>query len=260
MIDDRGTFVSLSHFCPTAAAMLVDADRLDIVEAPPAFPEARHYEGLDARGEWPPLLRPTVLLDEASFSAWERFLVHALGSSRDDVETTLGSVAAAAERLRRWSADRGELATWTARTLLEQAGSEDTQRYEQFSGDELFARLCGSIPHGLNRPAPPVPLSEVERGRFEDEWRRHAPTVLRYLGTRAFASWTAYQSSGIRTQVAEVYVTASVLRAECLRQWRGNGQALPRAALIEAVRAADWLLVHLIDRSLFMAWLGQVER
>jgi hypothetical protein len=259
LIDARGTFVSLSHFCPTAAAMLVDADRLDIVEGPRAFPEERGYEGLDARGEWPPLLRPTALLDEPSFSAWERFLVSTLGSSPHDVEATLARVADAAERLRRWSADQGELETWTACTLLERGGNDRPQGYERFSGDEVFARVCELIPEGLNRPEQPAPVADHERNFFEREWRQQAPTVLRYLGARAFASWTAYQSSGIRTQVAELYVTASVLRAECLRQWHRNGQTLPRAALVEAVRGADWLLVHLIDRTRLMAWLGQVE-
>ena len=35
VIDQRGTFISLSHFCPTAAAMLLARDTLSIVEALP---------------------------------------------------------------------------------------------------------------------------------------------------------------------------------------------------------------------------------
>jgi hypothetical protein len=38
--------------------MLVDDPQaLTIVPNPPAFPAARDYEGLDARGAWPPLAR-----------------------------------------------------------------------------------------------------------------------------------------------------------------------------------------------------------
>ena len=46
--DDRATAVTLSHFCPTAAAMLFRDMQLSIVEAPPSFNSVREYEGLDA--------------------------------------------------------------------------------------------------------------------------------------------------------------------------------------------------------------------
>ena len=29
--------------------------------------------------------------------------------------------------------------------------------------------------------------------------------------------------------------------------------------MIESIRSADWLLVHLVDRTKLMAWLGDVE-
>jgi hypothetical protein len=51
--DARGTFVSLSHFCPTAASLLFDAaGEAAIVEAPPALVDVGALDGLDARGEW----------------------------------------------------------------------------------------------------------------------------------------------------------------------------------------------------------------
>jgi len=30
--------------------------------------------------------------------------------------------------------------------------------------------------------------------------------------------------------------------------------------MIEAIRASDWLLVHLVDRGLLLKWLGECER
>ena len=65
--DARGTFISLTHYCPTAAASLFRVDvPIEIVESPPAFPEAE-YDGLVVKaGEWPPLLRPQMLTDLAS--------------------------------------------------------------------------------------------------------------------------------------------------------------------------------------------------
>jgi len=71
--DGRGTFVSLSHFCPTAAALLFEGSgRADIVGAPAALANVGDLDGLDARHEWPPLLRPGVLMDLESYGAWER--------------------------------------------------------------------------------------------------------------------------------------------------------------------------------------------
>src|SRR5262249_43087644 len=69
--DPRGTFVSLSHFCPTAAALLFDADGdATLVEAPAALADIGELDGLDARAEWPPLLRRGVLMDLQSYGAW----------------------------------------------------------------------------------------------------------------------------------------------------------------------------------------------
>src|SRR5436190_7115480 len=74
--DARGTFISLTHYCPTAAASLFRDDvAVEIVESPRAFPEA-DYEGLVVSEEdWPPLLRPDVLADPTSYAAWEKHMV-----------------------------------------------------------------------------------------------------------------------------------------------------------------------------------------
>src|SRR5438552_2841357 len=74
--DARGTFISLTHYCPTAAASLFRQDvPIEIIESPAAFPEA-DYEGLVITGnDWPPLLRPELLADLESYTAWERHMV-----------------------------------------------------------------------------------------------------------------------------------------------------------------------------------------
>jgi Fe-S-cluster containining protein len=71
--DARGTFISLSHFCPTAAAMLFDADEeVTVVDAPGPLAGSEPLDGLDARDVWPPLLRPGVMMDLDSYDFWER--------------------------------------------------------------------------------------------------------------------------------------------------------------------------------------------
>jgi Fe-S-cluster containining protein len=78
MIDPRGVHVTLSHYCPTAAAMLFEHDGpIEIVEGPSPVPLLEIPEGLDARESLPPLDvnapggQPR-LLSWDEFSAWER--------------------------------------------------------------------------------------------------------------------------------------------------------------------------------------------
>lgn len=262
LIDERGIFVNLSHFCPTAAALLVDArSPLRIVSDPPAFPAARGYEGLDAREEWPPLLRPDVLFDFESFSQWERFLVEAVSGSPESVTTTLAMVAATAEELRAWSVERGSLVDWTAGVLSHPrpVPGSAAAMYEQLLTPDAFLQLAATVPRGLDAPALPPELEDTDAALVEPAWPAWAPAVLRYLGARAFASWTAYQSRGIRTQVAELFAAAGVLRIECARACQRGGSILDRSTVLDAVRATDLLLVHLADREALMRWLGKAE-
>ena len=80
MQDRRGTFVTLSHFCPTAAGLLLEATSFDVVQAPPGLALDGALEGLDATAVLPPLLRPNLLTDLDGYGAWER---RALGSLAD---------------------------------------------------------------------------------------------------------------------------------------------------------------------------------
>ncbi|MEQ1909108.1 MAG: hypothetical protein ABMA15_09810 [Vicinamibacterales bacterium] len=275
LVDARGTFVSLSHFCPTAASLLVESDGpLSIVEGPAAFPQDRAYDGLDARREWPPLLRPDALFDYESFSMWERFLVAALGSPVGDVSSTLTRIAGVAERLRAWSAAYGPLRAWTAATLASQGdgmpgrmqsaltgnlGDSLAQRYRAFLRTEAFESVCATVPAALAPPTVPDDLDAADAAWVAPHWQDHAGLVLRFLASKSFASWTPYQARGIRTHVAELFAAAGVLRVECARICANQGVSLSQDTLLGAIRMTDWLLVHLADREQLMAWLGRIE-
>jgi hypothetical protein len=73
-----GVSIALSHYCPTAAALLFALVPVRILDDPPGFPASWPYEGLDAREAPPPLLRPGVLMDWPSLERWERFAVSVL--------------------------------------------------------------------------------------------------------------------------------------------------------------------------------------
>ena len=70
--DARGTLISLSHFCPTAAATLLTPARSSIVDARPPLRLTSPMEGLDAWDALPPLLRPGLLCDMEGYDTWER--------------------------------------------------------------------------------------------------------------------------------------------------------------------------------------------
>ena len=102
--DTRGTFLSLSHFCPTAAAMLFDpGPPVAIVDAPPALAGSDPLDGLDARDVWPPLLRPGLMMDLDSYGAWERLAVEML--TRDGVppRASLEALTAATAVIAGWT-------------------------------------------------------------------------------------------------------------------------------------------------------------
>jgi len=106
--DSRGTFISLSHFCPTAAAMLfADGPPAAIVDAPDALAGAETLDGLNARDVWPPLLRPGVMMDVESYGMWERLSVEVLTREGIAPRDSLQALGAATARLTRWTPESG---------------------------------------------------------------------------------------------------------------------------------------------------------
>ena len=100
--DIRGTFISLSHFCPTAMSMLFDeGPPVAIVDAPAALAGSDPLDGLNAREVWPPLLRPGLMMDLDSYDTWERLAVELLTregvpprASLDGLEAAVASISA----------------------------------------------------------------------------------------------------------------------------------------------------------------------
>jgi hypothetical protein len=250
--DERGTFVALSNYCPTVARMLFRDDvDLRIVDDPPAFPPDGEYEGLDAQQAFPPLLRPGVLMDLGTYESWERFMVETF--ARDDVsaEGALAILSEVAEDLRRWEA-RGPAMEEHLRRAVDRAAGQGQPRDSAVDFDELadcYRGVLASVPAGiaapLLRPQDLLSLALADHRWVASSWPRFARAVRRYLASRAFATWTAYQGLGIRTIVRAIAWALGVLRVEAARQCAGSSRELNEDLLVEAVRAADLLLVHL---------------
>lgn len=84
--DPRGTSVTLSHYCPTAADLLAGTTELSIAQNPPAFPASGEYIGLDAHNHLPPLLTPSMLMDWEAWWGLEDEAVALIAGSRDPGE------------------------------------------------------------------------------------------------------------------------------------------------------------------------------
>jgi hypothetical protein len=219
LLDPRGTFVTLSHYCPSAADLLFveDDTPIEIVVNPPAFPRDADYDGLDARDAFPPFLRPGVLMDWETLAAWDRFAFARLDRETRSVDAAVRDLRRACEHLRQWTPSDGPLA----------------RRLETFQDAERpdagKAETSGLLPASEEQEAFIRPL-------------------CRYAAAKLFGSWCWYQGAGLRTVIRSVEAALAEVRAEAARQSRQHGRMLDRSLLRESIRQADLRLVHLSSR------------
>lgn len=172
--DPRGTFVTLSHFCPTAAAMLLDPGPLRIIEAPPSIALGGSLEGLDATAVLPPLLRAGVLMDYEGLSAWERAGIAVLDRDDLDVDAALEIIATRTAAVMRWSPGSDSLAISVERAFGEWLGAEEPHR----------------------------PAARADR------------PLRAFLAAHLFGSWAAYQRGGLQAVVDDLRTALVTLRRE----------------------------------------------
>ena len=242
--DPRGTLISLSHYCPTAAALLLRPDaRLDVVAPGPSLRVREPVEGLDAREALPPLVHPRMLADLDGYQAWERAVVDTLASAVP-AGRALDLVETATENIRRWKPGRTSLAA-TVRAAFATAAPSIARRRGRQELDIVRSIYRGDL--ALDLPRDP-----------EDAWEEAFPEaradlqrpVANYLAARAFGNWVAYQGRGLRSIVAWLRACHDVLRAVALtgRPTRGP---LRSDELVTAIRLADLVMLHSIDSQAF---------
>ena len=228
LIDRRGVFVTLSHYCPTAADLLFShVGPVEIVEGPPAVPGGEP-EGLDAREVLPP-----VLIGEAGV----RCCLMGSGVERR------GQVSPVAVRNRAMLKDLEGYSAWEAHMVAVLTGGDRAAEEALASLEDDLHVLQQWRPGGQSlteavadlkgRRAVIAPLSPLLERRDPFEER----VVRRYLAARAFASWDAYRPDGIAAILRSLRTTLAVLR--------GKRRGLP---LKEAIRQTDLQVVHLRGR------------
>lgn len=251
--DRRGTFVSLSHFCPTAASMLFSNRAVEIVEEPPAFP-ATDYDGLIVTpDDLPPLLHPRVLMDLDGYTAWERHMVGRCADVQERPESILATLMRDADLVRRWR---------PGTRTLSQAVSElphdaiDAPPEESLAPSlHLREEVIAAVPDDLKPARDEDGLEEAWARYVRVECAAYRAPINRFLAAKAFASWTAYQGRGVKTIVRGLEAALALVRVEAARQCRDAARPLDRELLLEAFRQADFALNHLaVGEDLATAW------
>jgi Fe-S-cluster containining protein len=193
--DLRGTFISLSHFCPTAAALLFEpGPPASIVDAPATLADVGGLDGLDARDVWPPLLRGGMMTDLDGDAAWERLGVEILTRDRVTPRDSLAALETATSRIARWS-----------------------------PGDGRWLPLKDEVRRAFAALAPPMRAIDTTD-----------VAVKRWLASRLFGCWIAYQGRGLHTIVRYLRACLDAFVLELAR----DGDAL------QAIRRCDRLIVH----------------
>jgi len=242
--DRRGTFITLTHYCPTAAAMLFREDRaIEIVEGPPAFPAA-NYEGLVITpDDWPPLLHPRMLMTQLGYSAWERHMVARCAADEASPESVIATLERDARLLRQYQPHHGSIERSVESlpsSLIAAAAPSDLR-----DSLTLYVEAVAAVPDDMKPAADEDGLPEAYGGLVRWEWTHWRGPLKRYLAAKAFASWTAYQGRGVLSIVRGLEAALAIVRVEAARQCRNAGRVLDGDLLREAFRDADFLLNHL---------------
>jgi len=231
--DPRGVSVTLSHYCPTAAGLLMNWDGpIGIVDDAPAFAVDAEYVGLVADAALPPLLHPQMAMDWDSWWLFEHLSVELLAEAPEPLER----LALAVEFSREWTVDRGPLqahltgAFDRARRVAAPSPVLSTSRIDQRVADALSA-----VPDAWRDIATDGLRSPVDAPV-------DAAVMRRYLCAHAFGSWAAYQGEGLRTWFRGVETAACVL----------IGMSDPGRA--------DLLLRHLVDTAALVKRWHRAER
>lgn len=172
--DPRGTFVTLSHFCPTAASLLLEPVDLTVIEAPASLCPAGTLEGFDATAVMPPLLRPGLLTDLDGYATWERAGIATLNRGDLRAEHALDVIAQATRGICDWRPGATTLSEHVARAFAHRHACVSATR----------------APRALDRPA------------------------RAFLAAHLFANWVAYQGTGLADVVQYLQDALALLRRE----------------------------------------------
>jgi Fe-S-cluster containining protein len=252
--DRRGTFITLSHFCPTAASMLFRDDvAVGVVAQPSAFRQG-DYEGLIVTDDdLPPLLHPRMMMDLDAYSAWERHMVARCADVHRSPESVVTTLVRDARVLAGWQPEDGSLVERVRRLPPDYLEAGSPVRLDESL--QLRAAVMRAVPDALMPEPDERELEPAFQTCVRPAWSAFSAPVNRFLAGKVFASWTAYQGQGLATIVRGVEAALALVHVEAARQCRDAGRRLDAALLLEAFRRADFTLNHLaVSEDLARIW------
>jgi Fe-S-cluster containining protein len=240
VIDPRGTFVTLSHVCPTAARMLLEEDDAEVVSSGPVIDRHLALEGLDARDALPPLLTRDLLWDWDGWDRWERGAARLLARTDRAPEVSLAGLRESVESVRAWRPADGPLEDAVTAALERGSQVAEPLTLSDASLRALCTAIEASIPEALKPSGlAATPIFDVPG------WGRWNGPVGRYLAARAFANWVAYYGTDVSTWFASVVAAYAVLKASAGARMQSGGAPGDLDVLVQAFGDADRLLLHM---------------
>ena len=254
LIDPRGTFVALSHVCPTAARMLLDDGDAEVVTSGPVIDRHLALEGLDARDALPPLLRRDLLWDWDGWDRWERGAVRLLARADRAPEVSMAGLRDAVECVRAWRPAESPLEDAVAAALERGAAVAEPLTLSETSMRALCGLVETSIPDGLKPSGlEATPIFDVPG------WDRWGGPVGRYLAARAFANWVGYYGVDLRTWFASILAAYAALRASAAARIYAGAAPGDPDVLVQAFGDADRLMLHMASASALAEQLDEWE-
>lgn len=242
--DARGDLLTLSHFCRTAASLLLHDEPVAVVDVHPPLALEEPIEGLDARDVLPPLVRPGMLADMQGYDAWESAVIATFVDAPDAV-SAFARIESATSRIRGWTPGSAPMRMAVAEAF---ARGDDSPGSPLLSAAfTLVAELTG--PHPLME-VPPDFAAGWQRVAGSMDARRHR-SIGRYLAAATFANWIAYRGQGLRSIVAWLQACYDVLRVQLTRALPPLSGTLDERAHLEAIRMTDYIMVHTVDSLAF---------
>jgi hypothetical protein len=192
-------------------------------------------------------------MDPPAYTAWERHMIGRCATTDCSPETVVATLERDARVLRAWKPAGQSLADAVG-SLPDSLVTTDPEKTLDASLT-LYAQVIQAIPDDL-RPLPDEGgLDTAFAQGVGSRWSAFYTPLNRYLATKAFASWTAYQGRGILTIVRGLEAALAIVRVECARLCRDGGRELDRDLLRDGFRNADFILNHLaVGEDLAAAW------
>ena len=184
-LDRRGIALSLSHYCPTAASLLVADEPVRVVSADPPLALGEPVEGLDARVALPPLLCPDVLMDLDAYEAWEKAAVTEFSNCRH-AEVALRRIASATDRLREWRPGGPSLDAALASAFATADETEPSWMEHGLLLARTLNRGVVSLDNDANSQPRPANRDQRTANREPRTADRLERVIANYLAARAF--------------------------------------------------------------------------